>query len=56
MGKLSIVLSVTILASGSLNLGSWILDPSFCTLQGHLFISKEECEHSVQNFFSLFDH
>lgn len=40
MGKLSVVLSVTVLASGGLNLGSWILDPSFCTPKGICLFQK----------------
>lgn len=40
MGKLSAVLSVTVLASGGLNLGSWILDSSFCTPKGICLFQK----------------
>lgn len=56
MGKLSVVLSVTVLASGGLNLGSWILDSSFCTPKGICLFQKDKCDYSVQNFFNLFDH
>ena len=40
MGRLSVVLSVTVLAIGGLNLGSWILDSSFCTPKGICLFQK----------------